>query len=475
MKKYIVPIVVLLALGGGLGYWFLAGTASAQVTYRTEAVSRGEITSGVSSTGTLQPEDVIDVGTQVAGFIESFGTDLKGQPIDYDSPVDAGTVLAKIDESLFKAHVEQSDALLRSAKQRLVSCKAKVDQAKAKVDQAKANTQRAVADVAQSVAKLNQASRDWDRIRKVTIGSVSQSDLDAAEAAYETAKAGVGVSNAALDQAKAMEPDAVAAVADAEAAVGDAEAAVLTADATLKLDKINLGYCTITSPVKGIIVDRRITIGQTVQSSFNTPSLFLIGKDLSVMKVWASVNEADVNQVRIGQTVRFSVDAEPGQVFKGTVSRIRLNATNTQNVVVYTVEILVDNKDGKLKPYFTANLQFEVAKKTDAMLVPNSALRYRPSSQTAPPSGPPAKSGGSAGADKGTHGTVWVDESGTLRAIPLKLGITDGTVTEVLEGDLQPGALLVVSESKGKPSATGGGSSEGQNPFAPKMGGPKKG
>jgi HlyD family secretion protein len=429
------------------------------VTYRTEAVTKGDSTSGVTSTGNLEPVDVIDVGTQVAGIIESFGTDANGQPIDYGSPVNPGTVLAKIDESLFKAKVEQSESLLGSAKQKVVSFKAKVDQAKAKVDQAKANTLRAEADVDQAVAKLNQASRDWDRIRKVGAGSVSQSDLDAAEAAFETNKAGVAVAKAAVTQAKAMEPDAAAAVIDAQAAVADAQAAVRTAEATLKLDRINLGYCTIKSPVKGIIVDRRITIGQTVQSSFNTPSLFLIAKDLSTMKVWASVNEADVNQVRVGQTVKFTVDAEPGRTFTGTVNRIRLNATNTQNVVVYTVEILVDNKDGKLKPYFTAYLQFEVAKRTDAILIPNGALRYRPSGQAA-----------QGGGDKAGHGTVWVDDGGTLRSVSVKLGITDGTHTEVLDGDLKPGTLLVVGEIK----ATAGDSGGGQNPFATKFRSKKK-
>src|SRR5207237_8291400 len=129
---------------------------------------------------------------------------------------------------------------------------------------------------------------------------------------------------------------AKAAVGDAEAAVGDAEAAVLEAKATLKQDELNLGYCTITSPVEGVIIDRRVTLGQTVQSSFNTPSLFLIARDLTRMKGWASVNEADVNQVKVGQPVKFTVDAEPNRTYEGTVGRIRLNATNTQNVVVYT-------------------------------------------------------------------------------------------------------------------------------------------
>src|SRR5207302_4871082 len=129
---------------------------------------------------------------------------------------------------------------------------------------------------------------------------------------------------------------------------------------------------------KGTIIDRRVTIGQTVQSSFNTPSLFLIARDLKRMTVWVSVNEADIGQVRVGQQARFSVDAYPNEAFPGTVSRIRLNATNTQNVVVYTVEVTTDNPDGRLLPYMTANLRFEVERRPDVVRVPNAALRYRP-------------------------------------------------------------------------------------------------
>src|SRR5262249_61672642 len=168
------------------------------------------------------------------------------------APVEAGLVHACIDDSLYKAKVEQSRALLRSAERRYEQAKSKVDQAKAKVEQAKANTLRAQADQKQAVAKANQSAREWDRVRQLgKTGAVSQSDYDIARANDETNQAGLAGAEAAIAQPKTAEPDAPTAVADAEAAVGDMEAAIATAKAVLQQDDINLGYCTIKSPVRG--------------------------------------------------------------------------------------------------------------------------------------------------------------------------------------------------------------------------------
>ncbi|HKB01330.1 MAG TPA: efflux RND transporter periplasmic adaptor subunit [Gemmataceae bacterium] len=447
MKKFVIPAILAVVIVGGLGAWYLFGSRAPAVSYRTEKVTRGELVAAVSATGTLEPEDVVDVGAQVAGSIKDFGTGSDGYAIDYDSPVEPNMVLARIDDSLYRAKVEQSRALVRSSER-------KYDQAKAKVEQAKANTVRAQADLKQATARSDQSNKEWDRIRQLgpTL-AVTQSDFDIAQANFETNKAGVGVAEAALVQAKAAETDA-------QAAVGDAEAAVLMAKAALQQDEINLGYCTIRSPVKGTIIDRRVTIGQTVQPAFNTPSLFLIAKDLKRIKVWASVNEADFPQVKLGQPVRFTVDGYPSEAFRGSVVRKRLNATNTQNVVVYTVEVLVDNSAGRLEPYMTANLQFEVNRRAEAVLVPNAALRYKPP-------GRPAERGQSPmGQDDSGRGEVWVLESGKPKAVPVRLGLTDGTMTEVLNGDLDLGTELIVAENRaGAPSA------DTSNPFgAPKFG-----
>ena len=147
----------------------------------------------------------------------------------------------------------------------------------------------------------------------------------------------------------------------------------------------NLSYCTIKSPVKGVIIDRRVNIGQTVVASLNAPSLFLLAKDLTRMQVWVAVNEADIGKIHPGQPVTFTVAAFPGETFRGEVGKVRLNASMTQNVVTYTVEVITDNSNGRLLPYLTANVQFELDRRKDVLLVPSAALRWTPSADQVAP------------------------------------------------------------------------------------------
>jgi HlyD family secretion protein len=496
MRKWLFGIVVLVlvVVGGGMGWHFYGNKASGS-TFRTEPAEHGNLLAEISATGTVEPEDVIDVGAQVAGMIQELGVDQEtGKPIDYRSNVKGpsaqprdnaaavgavaglvgevdvkpGTLLARIDDRLYRSAYEQSVAHEQSAL-------AKWDSAKTKVDQAESNLQRAQANLVQAKATATQAGRDWDRARS-TRGSqvLAPADIDAFQAAYETAKAGIGVNDAAVAQA-------VSGIADSKAAVADAWAAVKEARAALLKDKTNLEYTQITSPVDGVIIDRRVSLGQTVQSSFNTPSLFLLAKDLRRMKVWASVNEADVGQVKLGQTVRFTVDAYPGVDFKGVVGLIRLNATSTQNVVTYTVEVVTDNSDGKLLPYMTANLHFEVDRLSNVQLVPNSALRWKPQpDQIAPDvrdefAKKKGKGGGQGpgGPGKGeatNKGMVWKQDGAFVRPVKLVLGPTDGNNTRVLKGELNDGDALIVGENR-----SGGDAGSTTNPFTPQMfGGQKK-
>src|SRR5262245_57964046 len=185
MNKLLIPIGVLVLVVGGLGAWFLFGSRTATLGFRTEKAARGELLATVSATGTVEPEDVVDVGAQVAGSIKAFGTGDDGKSIDYGSPVEPGMVLAHIDDSLYRAKADQSRAAVRSAERRF-------EQAKAKVDQAKANTIRAQADLKQAQAKASQSSREWERVRVLgTSGAISQTDYDVARANDETNRAGV--------------------------------------------------------------------------------------------------------------------------------------------------------------------------------------------------------------------------------------------------------------------------------------------
>ena len=441
MKRLIKKIVIMLILVG------LVGTAAAyfwrgngqSVSFRTARVTRGELLVSISATGTVEPEEVINVGAQVAGQILSFGKDAKGKTVDYGSFVEEGTVLAKIDDSLYTAQV---------------------DEAVAQVQSAKASHQRAEADLEQMKAKLYQAERDWQRAQKLWPSeALAQSSYDAYKSSYEMARANVAVGEAAILQAKAN---------------------VAQTEAVLQRAKRNLGYCTIKSPVKGVIIDRRVNIGQTVVASLNAPSLFLIAKDLKRMQVWVAVNEADIGKIHPGQPVTFSVGSFPGEDFRGEVGKVRLNASMTQNVVTYTVEIITDNSNGRLLPYLTANMQFELDRRSKVLLVPNASLRWRPSAEQVglefrktfenPPEGkgrledkrrPKSGSVNDPGG-RANRSIVWALDGEHVRPIRVSLGLTDGTHTEVGGEGLTEGMEIVTgfqTEANSQSDTT--------NPFAP--------
>src|SRR5262245_43060734 len=339
IKTSIATLVLLLALVP-VGYLYLRDHGAELPPLRTATVERGDLQFSVDSSGVVQAEEVVDVGAQVAGRIQSLGADPRDakRTIDYGSPVHVGTVLALIDDALYQTDVEEAQAEVESAK-------ALSESTAAQVLEAQANVQRAEKDLLQLRAKLFAAQRDWQRAEglwKSSPGALSESDYDLARSTYEAADAAVGVGIAAIAQANA-------ALANSKAAVTKAHADLSTAQAVLKRAQTNLGFCTIKSPVEGVIIDRRINVGQTVVSSLNSPSLFLIAKDLKRMQVWASVNEADIGHIKSGQNVRFTVDTYPNHVFTGIVApdQPRLNASMTQNVVTYTVVVNTDNSDGR--------------------------------------------------------------------------------------------------------------------------------
>ncbi|MGB8992917.1 MAG: efflux RND transporter periplasmic adaptor subunit, partial [Desulfobaccales bacterium] len=288
--------------------------------------------------------------------------------------------------------------------------------------------------------------------------ALSQTDFDAARSNYEVAKANLAVGKAAIVQAQGT-------VAQAEAA--------------LKRALQNLSYCTIVSPVKGVIIDRRVNIGQTVVASLNAPSLFLLAKDLKRLQVWVSVNEADIGHIKPGQPVTFTVDAYPGEVFSGEVGKVRLNATMTQNVVTYTVEIITDNSSGKLLPYLTANVNFIVGERKNVLLVPNAALRWTPqlAQVVAEFRGSPKKAKGpeaplqvkpatKAGKEEQARGVVYVPQGTLVRPVYVALGLSDGSLTEVESTELKEGTPMVVGEMESQPA---GQPAPGASPFTPQL------
>jgi HlyD family secretion protein len=425
----IIAVVVVVAL---IFMGLLQRNGSNQAAFRIVPVKRGDLAATISATGTVEPEEVIDVGAQVAGKIVAFGKDENGKPIDYGSVVKKGMVLARIDDSLYAADVAS---------------------AKAQLAQNKAGVKYAEANLGQLKAKLFQAQRDWARAQKLgPSDALSQADYDAALSGYETAKANVEVGKAAIVQAKD---------------------AVHQAEALLQRAQQNLDYCTIISPVQGVIIDRRVNIGQTVVSSLNAPSLFLIAKDLKKIQVWVSVNEADIGHIHPGQPVTFTVDAYPGEVFKGEVNKVRLNATMTQNVVTYTVEVNTDNSSGKLLPYLTANVKFIVGERHQVLMVPNAALRWRPEPQqivrqfrkTARQTGKGEKSANAGGKATPTRHALWIAEDGQVRPIYVTRGLTDGSLTEVSSPKLKEGMPVVMGEVEKTAARTPSGGS----PFTPRF------
>jgi HlyD family secretion protein len=466
LLKLLLILVIVALMAGATSWYFKRETATA-AEYRTAPVVRGDLVATIGATGTVEPEEAIDVGAQVAGQIVEFGKGKDGKEVDYGSDVEEGQLLAKIDPAIYEAAVTEAEAQLQ---------------------QAKASVTRSMADLEVAKSKRDQATRDWDRAQKIgPSDALAQSAYDNYRALFEQAKANIAVSEAAIEQAKAS-------VAQAQSALDRANR--------------NLGFTTIKSPVTGVIIDRRVNIGQTVVASLNAPSLFLLAKDLQRMEVWVAVNEADIGNIHQDQPVSFTVDAFPGHTFQGKVAKIRLNASMTQNVVTYTVEVSADNSEKLLLPYLTANVQFEVSRSDDALLVPNAALRYTPADeQIAPgareemdkPTSRPSAEGAIAGGEQrpgrrrrdgaggagatsrpsrngssGSHwrpGMVWVRDGQFLKPVHVRAGTTDGTQTEIVGPDLTEGMEVVVGQvaQQGPQAREGGGQQSSANPFIPQF------
>src|SRR5579862_1212432 len=401
-KNWVVVLAVpVVVLAGGIWWWHSRG--GEKLSFTTTEVKRGDAVATISASGTIEPLEVVDIGAQVEGRNSAFGTDAAGKTVDYGSTVAEGSLLAKIDDSVYAADLSVSKAGLLSAQ----------------------------ANLEQMNAKLAQAEAEWKRAQDLYASKLTaQVDYETDKANYEIARANVSVANSGVEQAKA----------------------------DLEKAQRNLDFCTINSPVSGVIIDRRVNEGQTVVSSLSAPSLFLIARDLTKMQIWVSVNEADVGRIKTGMPVDFTVDAFPNRDFKGTVGKVRLNAQMTQNVVLYTVQINIENPDKLLLPYLTANVKFVIDRANNALLVPNAALRWSPSSlaEVAPearkenlvdPPGevhvvaPPTEKN-----SEKKRRTLWVRSGDFVRPIEVTAGISDGVNTAVTADDLHEGDEVVTGD-----------------------------
>ena len=416
MKKFVIFVLIAAALAGGGWYWWTRSHKEIQRSYKTAKIERGRVIQTVKASGTVSPVRLVQVGTQVNGPVKKLLA-------DYNDHVKAGQIVAQIDPTVYQASYAQSQA----------------------------NLAQAMASLEQAKAKLSQADKDLARSQELAKRELlSASDLDAAVANRDSLAALVKVSEATIEQTTAA----------------------------IQVTKANLDYTTIHSPVDGVVIARNVDEGQTVVASLSAQTLFSVATDLHHVQILASIPEADIGQIRVGQPVTFNVDAFE-QDFTGTVSQIRLSAANVQNVITYPVVINAENPDERLYPTMTANISCEVGRHDDALRVPNAALRFKPDdadvaaehtdhSDHAGHSGGGGPGGGGGGSAQRQKNKVWVLDPQTQKpkSVPVRLGLTDGVNTEIREPsklDTNTELIIGYNEDSAGPAQT-------VNPFAPNFG-----
>jgi HlyD family secretion protein len=372
--------------------------------YVTAAASQGDIVQAVTATGTVNPVVTVQVGTYVSGPIVQM-------LCDFNTKVKKGQLCAKIDPSTYQMTL----------------------------DSAEANLANANAQLQKDQATLAYAKVTYERDQKLNREDVvSQDTLDSQKATYNAAIAQVGVDRASIMQN----------------------------EASVRAAKVNLAYTNIISPVDGTVVSRNVDMGQTVAASFQTPTLFLIAQDLTKMQVDTNVSESDVGPVRLGQKAGFTVDAFPDRTFWGSIAQIRQSPITVQNVVTYDVVIAVSNPELLLMPGMTANARIVTAERDDVLKVPLQALRFSPDGAEEHLHHHGDGNGAKTGSDRNAH--VWVSDGGKIRRVKIVRGLDDGSVVEVVSGDLHEGDQVVIDQVN--PGATGARRSGGPGAGGPGMG-----
>jgi HlyD family secretion protein len=446
-KTVFIAVAGSCAVVGLVAWLLLRGQAGTQ--FRTATVEHGDISVAISATGNPNAVVTVQVGSQVSGTIMALYA-------DFNSKVTKGQLIARIDPAALQAKVDQGQANLDAARAGVANAEAGVQKAQAGIQAARASVAGAVANVVKTRVATQDAKVKSDRrVQLAKEGLLSKEDVDTAQATYNTAAADeasiVAQQRAAEDNVKVAQADLK--VANTQLSANQAQ--VKQFQAALRSTQIDLDHTYIKAPVDGVIVARQVEVGQTVAASLATPTLFQIAQDLTKMQVDTNVSEADVGRVRVGQPGTFTVDAYPGQVFKGAVTEIRKAPINVQNVITYDVVIGVSNPDLKLFPGMTANVKILVNQRSNVLKVLNAALRYRPASEAPPPAA--AARGGRKGV--APEQAVWnLDGNNNQKRVIVTTGESDGTYTEVTTGALKDGDRVIVAALAANAAPASGGS-----------------
>ncbi len=450
-KSLLVGLLVLVA--GGVGLWYYLSGKN-QALYQTAAVERGTVRASISATGSCNAVVTVQVGSQVSGNIKALYA-------DFNTKVKKGQLVAVIDPQSFQARVDSSKASLDSANASVVSARAQVEKANADVASARAAAANQNAAIAKAKAAMLDAQRKLSaRQQLFKQGIISKEDMDSAQSTYDQTVAEQQAADAQLDAANHQIQAVQAMVNVATTQLSSAQAQVKQAQAGLAQAQLDLDHTQITAPVDGTVIARHMDVGQTVAASFTAPTIFEVAQDLTKMQLDTNVDEADVGQVKVGQPVRFTVDAFPTQTFQGSVTQMRQAPINVQNVITYDVVVAVPNPDLKLLPGMTANVKILTNKEDNVLKVPNIALRFRP------PDVKPDTTVRAAGRRPDAGSTVWIlGPDGKPQAAKVKLGITDGNFTAVESGDLKEGErVITTSLTKAAASSSPGGAPRGRGP-----------
>ena len=440
-KAYLISAGVLVLI---LGYWFYARRNAADPKYTTAVVRQGDLTSAVQATGTINALTTVPVGSYVSGTVQYIFA-------DFNTRVKSGQVLAQLDPAIYEAQVTEARGNLQNAESNLVTLAANVQAAQANLAKAQANAsyEKATAKRSQDLFTAGVVSADAN--------DLTQSTLSQSDAEVQSAQASLAQAKAQLTQARAQ---------------------ITSMQGGLKAAETSLKYTTLVSPIDGTVVARNIDVGQSVAATLQAPNTFTVAQDLTRMQVYAATDESDTGNIRVGAPVTFQVDAFPTDQFHGRVSAVRLNPTTVQNVVTYNTVIDFSNPDEKLLPGETAYVTIPTGHATNTLLIPNPALTFKP---TIPK--PQLQqlykqyniSREASTSHLGGWQVVWkMGPNKDLIPVAVQCGITDYSNTQLIQGDLHDGDVLVVAQqaqgaaNTTRPPGFGGGPGGGRGPGGPR-------